>query len=178
MPRVAPAWVLLSVGLAVVLWLLATMLESRMHGPPAGPSPSGAPAGSEAAEADRLQDGNDGNAGGAEATSCAESENRLKVVIDGARSCNVDDDCTLFDYGYPLDCMTSVAKAQIPQLREEYRRYGEACEYRVFYDCPTEPYVRLALCRNNQCIVELDKRDDLEDATLDQLNRRRPGRVP
>jgi hypothetical protein len=59
-------------------------------------------------------------------------------------------------------------------LREEYRKYDESCEYRVFYDCPTDPYVRLALCRNNRCIVELDRRDDLQDSTLEQMNRQGP----
>jgi hypothetical protein len=173
-PRFVPSWLLLSVGLAVVLWLLATMLENRLQAPEPL-VPDAAPAGDASRDAGRsADDGNRGN-GDAVAMSCPASEERLKLVIQDSRSCNVDDDCTLFDYGYPLDCMTSVAKEQVPRLREEYRRYGEACEHRVFYDCPTEPYERLALCRNNQCIVELDKRDDLEDATLDQLNR---GRVP
>jgi hypothetical protein len=173
-PRFLPSWLLLSVALAVVLWSIATLLDNRLQVPE--PVPPGAElAGDAGVDAGRSPATDDRHTGGAEEMSCQESEDRLKLVIEDARSCNVDDDCTLFDYGYPLDCMTSVAKEQIPRLREEYRVYGEACEHRVFYDCPTEPYVRLALCRNNRCIVELDKRDDLEDATLDQLNR---GRVP
>ncbi|HLU07794.1 MAG TPA: hypothetical protein VKZ91_14645 [Woeseiaceae bacterium] len=173
MPRSVPSWLLLSLALAVVLWLIATVLENSLRAPEPVP-PDVQPAGEPGLDAGRSPDSVD-RADDAEAMSCQESEDQLKLVIEDARSCTVDDDCTLFDYGYPLDCMTSVAKDQIPRLREEYRRYGEACEHRVFYDCPTAPYVRLALCRNNQCIVELDKRDDLEGATLDQLNR---GRVP
>lgn len=149
------------------------MLENRLQ------APDGAPLAGGKSEEERVDDNrpdNDADAGSS--MSCQETENRLRIVIDRARSCNVDDDCTLFDYGYPLDCMTSVAKSQIPLLREEYRQYDESCEYRVFYDCPTEPYVRLALCRNNRCIVELDKRDDFEDATLDRLNERQPGQIP
>ena len=172
MPRLAPSWLLLSVGLALVLWFLATFIESRLQPPmpvpPQAPVDTGPEPGPSPADESR-------DAVGINAMSCQESEDRLKLTIEESRSCTVDDDCTLFDYGYPLDCMTSVAKDEIPRLREEYRRYGEACEHRVFYDCPTEPYVRLALCRNNRCIVELDKRSDLEDATLDQLNR---GRLP
>jgi hypothetical protein len=163
--------VLASVAIAVGLWALATFVQIRLQAPVPAPPPRGGP-GQESVEA-RIPAG-----GGGQLRSCQDSENRLKLVIDGARSCNVDDDCTLFDYGYPLDCMTSVAKSQIPLLREEYRLYDESCEHRVFYDCPSEPFVRLALCRDNRCIVELDRRDDLEDATLDRLNRRQPGQLP
>jgi hypothetical protein len=172
-PGRVPSWLLLSIVLAVVLWFLATLLDDRLQAPeemPEGVQPADEP-GLDAVQPPGENGRNDD--GGVELMSCQESEDRLKVVIEDARSCNVDDDCTLFDYGYPLDCLSSVAKEQIPKLREEYRRYGEACEHRVFYDCPTEPFVRLALCRNNRCVVELDRRDDLEDATLDQLNRRR-----
>jgi hypothetical protein len=171
-PRFLPSWLLLSVVLAVVLWSLATLLDNRLQVPEPVP-PRAEPSGDRNLEAGRSPGTDDRDTGGATEMSCQESEDRLKLVIDEARACDVDDDCTLFDYGYPLDCMTSVAKEQIPRLREEYRVYGEACEHRVFYDCPTEPYVRLALCRNNRCVVELDKRDDLEDVTLDQLNRAR-----
>jgi hypothetical protein len=174
-PRPASSWVLPAAGLAVVLWLLATMLENRLQ------APEQMPAGNEAGVPERTGDAvpsPDGADGVVGSMSCQETEDRLKLFIERARSCNVDDDCTLFDYGYPLDCMTSVAKDQVPGLRQEYRRYDESCEHRVFYDCPTEPYVRLAVCRNNRCIVELDRRDDLEEATLDRLNRSGPGQVP
>jgi hypothetical protein len=164
--KLASAWVPVSVSIAILLWLLATAVEVRLQAPDAQPPPDSA------AEQD-VEDGPPD--GGTVSMSCTESEERLKDVIAGARSCNTDDDCTLFDYGYPLDCMSSVAKSQIPLLRDEYRQYDEACDFRVFYDCPTEPYVRLALCRHNRCVVELDRSDDLEDSTLNQINRRQPG---
>jgi hypothetical protein len=164
------AWLPVSVAVAVALWLLATLIESRLQVP--DPLPPAAVGPVEDERADDFPAG--GVAGGP--VSCQASEDRLELVIDGARSCKVDDDCTLFDYGYPLDCMTSVAKSEIPLLREEYRKYDESCEFRVFYDCPTDPYARLALCRNGSCVVELDSRDDLQDSTLEQINRRRPGR--
>jgi hypothetical protein len=162
------AWLPLSVAVAVVLWLLATVIEYRLQ-----VSEPVAPTAVEPLEDERADDFPAGDAANAP-MSCEASEERLNLVIDGARSCEVDDDCTLFDYGYPLDCMTSIAKSEIPLLREEYRKYDESCEYRVFYDCPTDPYVRLALCRNNRCIVELDRRDDLQDSTLEQMNRQGP----
>jgi hypothetical protein len=171
MRKFESAWLPIAVAIAVVLWLLATFLDDRMQAPEQSPAADGA-----AEEADVGDErGADRPADEAvvPAISCEAFEARLTLVIDGARACNVDDDCTLFDYGYPLDCMTSVAKSDIPLLREEYRKYDEACEYRVFYDCPTDPWVRLALCRNNRCIVELDRRDDLQDSTLEQMNRQR-----
>jgi hypothetical protein len=164
------AWLPVSVAVAVALWLLATLIESRLQVPDPVPPAAVGPVEDERADDFPAR----GVASGP--TSCEASEDRLELVIDGARSCKVDDDCTLFDYGYPLDCMTSVAKSEIPLLREEYRKYDESCEFRVFYDCPTDPYVRLALCRNGSCVVELDRRDDLQDSTLEQINRRRPGR--
>jgi hypothetical protein len=170
MKEIRSAWLPFAVGIAVVLWLAATVLDSRLQEEP-DPAPSGA---------EVLEDeaGEDFPAGGVTDTpmSCEATEEHLKAVIDAARYCVDDDDCTLFDYGYPLDCMTSIAKSEIPLLREEYRKYDENCEFRVFYDCPTEPYVRLALCRDNRCVVELDRRDELQDSTLEQMNRQRPRR--
>jgi hypothetical protein len=163
------AWLPVSVAVAVALWLLATLIESRLQVPDPVPPAAVGPVVDE-----RPDDFPAGDAA-SDGMSCEASEDRLKLVIDGARSCEVDDDCTLFDYGYPLDCMTSVAKSEIPLLREEYRKYDDTCEFRVFYDCPTDPYVRLALCRNGRCVVELDRRDDLQDSTLEQMNRHRPG---
>jgi hypothetical protein len=159
-------WVLVSVVIAVVLWSLATMLEARL-----GRVPVDAP--STPAAARELPNAASRPREVAPSMSCAASETSLQKTIDGARACNVDDDCTLFDYGYPMDCMTSVAKDDIPLLRDEFRKYDETCEYRVFYDCPTEPYVRLAVCRNNRCVVELDRLDALRESTLEQINRRR-----
>jgi len=168
--KLRSAWLPVSVAVAVVLWLVATVIENRLQ--VSDPFP---PAAVEPLEDERAADFPAGDEASGP-MSCEASEDRLKLVIDGARSCKVDDDCTLFDYGYPLDCMTSIAKSEIPLLREEYRKYDESCEFRVFYDCPTDPYVRLALCRNSRCIVELDRRNDLQDSTLEQMNRQRPGK--
>lgn len=156
-------WVLVSVAVAVMLWLLATALERRLELGNEAPLP---------AEREPVVQEQPVGERATTPPGCEATETRLSQVIAGARACEVDDDCTLFDYGYPMDCMTSVSKSQVPLLREEYRRYDEACDFRVFYDCPTEPYVRLPLCRNNRCVVELDTRHDLQESTLDQLNRR------
>jgi hypothetical protein len=165
------AWLPFAVAVAVALWLLATLVDNRLRPPEPLPSEDVAPVGN-----DRPGDAPPASVA-RPPRSCEASEERLKRMIDEARFCNVDDDCTLFDYGYPLDCMTSIAKEEIPVLRDEYRDYDESCEFRVFYDCPTDPYVRLALCQNNRCVVELDRRDDLQESTLEQMNRQRPPRA-
>lgn len=171
MKEIRSAWLPLAVGVAVVLWLAATVLDSRLQEAPDRVAPTD----TEVVEDEPGEDFPAGNVTNVK-MSCEVTEEHLKAVIDDARHCVVDDDCTLFDYGYPLDCMTSIAKSEIPLLREEYRKYDENCEFRVFYDCPTEPYVRLALCRDNRCVVELDRRDDLQDSTLEQMNRQGPRR--
>ncbi len=101
--------------------------------------------------------------------SCEETENSLRDRVDTARYCTTDSDCTLFDVGYPIECMTSVAKSEITALRVEYRRYDQNCEFRVFFDCPAEPMERRAVCQDHRCSVSLQTIDTLEDETLDYL---------
>lgn len=101
--------------------------------------------------------------------SCDDTEKHLRERLDTARNCTADSDCTLFDFGYPIDCMTSVAKSEITDLRIEYRNYEESCEYRVYFDCPSEPMRRRAVCRENRCTVALEANDALEEETLDYL---------
>ena len=101
--------------------------------------------------------------------SCAESENSLRDRVQAATYCYSDSDCTLFDFGYPIDCMTSVAKTEITALRLEYRKYEESCDFRVYFDCPAEPMRRRAVCQENRCAVSLQSDDILEEETLEYL---------
>ncbi len=103
------------------------------------------------------------------ALNCKETENALRDRIDTARYCATDSDCTLFDFGYPIDCMTSVAKSEITALRLDYRRYEQSCDYRVYFDCPAEPMERRAVCEENRCIISLQAIDTLEEETLVHL---------
>lgn len=148
MPKSSIALILLSALVAVVLWFLATALETWLRMPEPAPT---APPGAVEEQPERGGDPLEPDPG-----ECQETENRLVQIVEESRHCVSDDDCTLFDYGYPIDCLTSVSKSRISLLREEYRKYDESCEFRVFFDCPTEPYVRLPVCRNNRCVVELD----------------------
>jgi len=106
--------------------------------------------------------------------SCSQAEAKLQASVDSAQYCSIDDDCTLFDYGYPIQCLTSVAKLEITALRLEYRKYEDSCAYRVYYDCPSGEMERQAVCRNNRCTVELISNDPLQDATLQHLGIKDP----
>ena len=101
--------------------------------------------------------------------SCREAEENLVAKLEVSQFCDVDADCTIFDYGYPIQCLTSVARSEISALRLEYRNYEQSCTYRVYYDCPSEPMERKAVCRNSQCVVELQTLDLLRDQTLRHL---------
>ena len=152
----------ISVVAAVGLWLIATVLEddSRWQ-PPAGDTGSVAGFGRQAADSPIR--------GGAAALRCQEAERSMQELVQQSQMCVSDDDCTIFDYGYPIQCLTSVAKSEITALRIKYRDYEANCEFRVYYDCPSEPLERHPVCRNNRCEVVLRTLDYLRDETLQHL---------
>ena len=100
---------------------------------------------------------------------CDTAERELLSAVENSRHCDTDEDCTLFDYGYPIQCMTSVSASAISALRLEYREYDASCRHRVFYDCDAAGAERVAVCRNAQCSVELETLESLKDETLDHL---------
>lgn len=162
MNRLSLATALVSVIVAVSLWLVATWLEgdSRWLAPT---QPAAPPIGQAEVRADSEVNF------GTDAAACDSAEATLRERVLDAQSCATDDDCTLFDYGYPIECLTSVAKDEISALRAEYSRYEQSCEYRVYYDCPTGRMQRQAVCRSNRCAVELRSTEGLEEDTLDYL---------
>lgn len=104
------------------------------------------------------------------AQSCRDAEATLLGTVEAARACVVDEDCTLLDYGYPIQCLTSIAQSSVSDVRLEYRNYEESCSYRVYYDCPSEPMKRVPVCRSNRCEVELQRHDRLNDLTREFLS--------
>ncbi len=159
--------VLISVVAAIVLWLAATWFEddSRWLPPEVNKQFD---TGMETPRADtpvRVD---------TDVLSCSQAEARLQAKVDDARYCVEDDDCTLFDYGYPIQCLTSVARSEISALRIEYRNYENSCAYRVYYDCPSGEMERRAVCRSNRCAVELISNDPLQDMTLQHLGIQEP----
>ncbi len=162
MNRLPYATAIISITLAVALWLIATWLEddSRWQVPQAAPATAVSEVQVRPDSAVEV---------GAGAADCEQVEVALRAKVDDAQYCSTDDDCTLFDYGYPIQCLTSVAKNEISALRAEYSNYEQSCQYRVYYDCPTGHMERRAVCRSNRCTVELQSTELLEDKTLDYL---------
>lgn len=154
--------ILLSVVLAVVLWFAATWFEDDSRWLPGEPVQPVDMSLDTPRRDTPLRVNTD-------ALSCQQVETDLVSDVEAAQYCTTDDDCTLFDYGYPIQCMTSVAKAEITALRMAYRNYEQSCAYRVYYDCPSGAMERQAVCRNNRCEVELLTLDPLKDETLQHL---------
>ncbi len=153
---------IVSVLVAVVLWAVATWLEDGSRW--SVPEPTAGPGiGQVLVRPDTAVQLN------AEAAACEDVEAALLARLDDAQYCSTDDDCTLFDYGYPIQCMTSVAKDEISGLRAAYGDYEQSCKYRVYYDCPTGQMQRQAVCRANRCAVELRDNEVLEEETRDYL---------
>jgi len=158
----------ISVIAAIVLWSAATLLESQV-------GDESRDASSPQAEFPTGVRPDSGVQAEVPKTGCSDSEQSLRDLVDASQFCETDEDCTIFDYGYPIQCMTSINKDQIPAIRQSYASYERSCEYRVYYDCPSEPLVRVPLCRANHCVVELHAIDGLKDETLDHIGNRRRG---
>ena len=153
---------LLSVAIAVVLWLAATWFDDDARWLPAERRDMANPAHQVPRDDTPLRVNTD-------RMSCQQAEAELARKVKDAQYCTNDDECTLFDYGYPIQCLTSVAKSEITALRVEYRQYEESCAYRVYYDCPSGEMQRQAVCRQNHCAVDLVGTDPLKDETLRYL---------
>ncbi len=162
MNRLPYATTFVSVTIAVALWLVAMWLEGDSPWLSSGPASSSGFAGTPVRPDTPVKVS-------ADAAACEQAEGALRARIETAQHCSTDDDCTLFDYGYPIQCLTSVAKTDITALRLEYRNYEKSCEYRVYYDCPTGNMERQAVCRSNLCVVELQSTEILKEETLDYL---------
>jgi len=162
MMRLPYATALISVTVAVALWLIATWLEGDSPWLVSGPETDAGFANSEVRPDTPVQVR-------PEFDGCEQAEDALRQKVDAAQYCSTNDDCTLFDYGYPIQCLTSVAKSEITTLRLEYRNYEQSCAYRVYYDCPTGNLERQAVCRGNRCSVDLQSNEVLEEETLDYL---------
>jgi len=155
---------LISVVVAVVLWVVATWFEDDTRWVPPDIDTNAA----DSLSIVRPREDSAVRAG-TDVVSCTQAEAEMVASVSDSQYCQTDDDCTLFDYGYPIQCMTSVARTEITALRLEYRRYEESCAYRVYYDCPTGQMERAPVCRNNRCEVILDDGNPLTDETLRHL---------
>lgn len=157
----------MSAAVAVVLWLVATWFEDDDRWLPAA-------ARAPAATWPQTSRPDTPLAVETKVPDCAQAEAKLAAKVDEARYCVTDEDCTLFDYGYPIQCLTSVSTAEITALRLQYVNYDQSCSFRVYYDCPSGAMERLPVCRNQRCEVELVGVEPLQDETLRHLGIQRP----
>ena len=153
---------LLSVALAVLLWLAATWFEDDSRWLPKDTSQQ-TDLSLDMPRPDTPLRANTNE------LSCQQVEAGLMQDVAVSQYCSANEDCTLFDYGFPIQCMTSVSKQKVTALRMGYRNYEQSCAYRVYYDCPSGNMERRAVCRSNRCEVELVTIDPLKDATLKHL---------
>lgn len=154
MNRLPATSIIVSAILALTMWLFITWFQQ----PPMNPLPPGPGPLATTVVPDVV-----------ETPACDDVEAEMRELVQQSRACTENFDCAIFDYGYPIECLTSVAKSSIPSLRHEFRRYHASCEYRVYYDCPTGEMQRVAVCRQNRCEIDLVTIDSLEDVTLDHL---------
>ena len=162
MNRLPIATSLIALAVALGLWLVASWLEGDSWSPDVAPPTPDAFAGAGVRSDSSVR-------ADAEGSACIAVEDTLRQRVAESQYCATDDDCTLFDYGYPIECLTSVAKSEITALRYAYREYEQSCLYRVYYDCPTGQMERQAVCRSNRCTVELQSTEILEEETLEYL---------
>ena len=164
MEQLSSSTMAISTVIAVVLFAVATFIEGERPAPEPPPEEVTPQMIREVRPDTAVRDDQD-------AQSCKAAETALMARVEAAQACEVDADCTILDYGYPIQCLTSIAQDQVSAVRLQYRSYEESCTYRVYYDCPSEPLERVPVCQNNRCVVELRTNDQLKQLTLDYINR-------
>jgi len=152
---------LLAIAVATGLFLIANHFDNRKLWQPAPQELASMNADKES-RTDSPVDAHD-------PATCDAAEEQMRDAVAAAQYCSEDEDCTLFDYGYPIQCMTSVAMDHVTALRLQYREYEASCRFRVYYDCPTEDAKRIAVCRDHHCAVELETVDMLREETMHHL---------
>ena len=93
---------LLSIALAVLLWLVATWFEDDSRWLPKDTSQQTGLL-LEMPRPDTLLRVNTNE------LSCQQVEAELMQDLAASQYCSTNEDCTLFDYGFPIQCMTSVS---------------------------------------------------------------------
>jgi len=103
---------------------------------------------------------------------CGQIESAFAAKLDESRSCQVDADCSLARLECPFECITSVSAPLLDELMREERAFQQACS-RCESECSQTLTKWRAACVRHRCIVLDRSIDELEDATLDLINRPR-----
>ncbi len=108
-----------------------------------------------------------------EGPNCAQAESDFAAMVDGSRQCRVDADCALTQFQCPFECVTSVSATLVGELNQAEAAFQVSCN-RCESECPDNLSKWRAACVRQRCIVLDRSHDELEEATLEHLNRRRP----
>ena len=100
---------------------------------------------------------------------CAQVEDEFAARLDQSRSCRVDSDCSLARFECPFECVTSVSRSIVEDLKREEASFQRACG-RCESSCSQSLEKWRAACIRQRCIVMDRSIEELEEATLQRLN--------
>jgi len=89
----------------------------------------------------------------------------FSAKLGESRSCTVDADCILTNFGCPFECVASVGKIALTNLQREEIAFQRACQ-RCVSECPATLDKWRAACVRQRCIVLDRSIDELEEETL------------
>ena len=101
---------------------------------------------------------------------CAQAESDFAAMLDDSRQCSVNADCTLAQFQCPFECVTSVSTKLVDELKQAEATFQASCN-RCESECPVSMSKWRAACVRQRCIVLDRSHDELEEATLEHLNR-------
>ena len=83
---------------------------------------------------------------------CAAPEERAIIrLIEEARSCNTDGDCTLAEFGCPFGCVSPINVAHVERIQRKVDSYRDRC-FRCWYRCGH--LAGYPACRDQRCVYE------------------------
>lgn len=96
---------------------------------------------------------------------CTQVESGFAAKLEESRSCIVDADCSLANFGCPFECVTSVSKPLLDDLQREEGLFQQACQ-RCMSSCPAMLDKWRAACVRQRCIVLDRSIEELQEETL------------
>lgn len=103
---------------------------------------------------------------------CAQVESEFVAKLEQSRACLVDADCALARLECPFECVTSVSTSILDDLRREEMAFQQACQ-RCESSCPQALTKWRAACVRQRCIVLDRSIEELQEETLELINKSR-----
>ena len=101
---------------------------------------------------------------------CSQVESDFAAMLDESRQCSVDADCTLAQLQCPFECVTPVNTTLVDELKQAESEFQASCN-RCESECPGSLSRWRAACVRQRSILLDRSHDELEEATLEHLNR-------